>query len=262
MNYGFTFWVRSIYLPLYNRYFVELKGPGAASNSRILKNFNKRSQTRTMGPGKNKIMTFIKMMCTILGIDDTSGYSIHAFRRFAATNLADAGVSLVNLKRHGQWKSDATAERYIANSLPIRKERVQKFLPRHLQMDCFAPSLKDDFSSSESEDSNDSPIQKLRSKPFASLPPSPPAVSTAVPWGAPNTPAHPNKKRKASSAPARIVYNPYKKDKSPSPEVIVISSDEETVYAIDGTPVKVSKAWMKGGTSFTNCTFNIEKDKK
>jgi len=44
------------------------------------------------------------------------GYTVHAFRRSAATNLADAGVSFVNLKRHGQWKSDSVIEGYIANS--------------------------------------------------------------------------------------------------------------------------------------------------
>ena len=263
VNYGFTFWVPALYLPLYNRYFVELRRSGAGRNSRFLKNYNKRSQTRTIGTGKNKILTFIKMMCQILGKRDSSGFSTHAFRRSAATNLADAGVSLVNLKRHGQWKSDATAERYIANSLPIRKERVQKLLPRHLQVDSLAPSLRDDFSSSESEESYDSPIHKLRSKPFAGVHHSPPAVAKAMSWGAPVTPAPSIKKRKASSAPAKIAYNPYKKAATSSPEVIVLSSDDETVYAIDGTPVRVSKSWLKGGTtSFTNCTFNIENDKK
>ena len=62
---------------------------------------------------------YIRMACEILRID-AQGFASHCWRRSAATNLADAGVSFINLKRHGQWASDAVVEGYIANSRPIR----------------------------------------------------------------------------------------------------------------------------------------------
>jgi len=80
--------------------------------------------------GKNSISKFTKKACEILGIPP-KGYTTHCWRRSAATNLADEGVSFVNLKRHGQWASDSVVEGYIANSKILRTEREQKLLPRH-----------------------------------------------------------------------------------------------------------------------------------
>ena len=59
-------------------------------------------------------------------------YTTHCWRRSAATNLADRGVSFINLKRHGQWKSDSVVEGYIANSEPIRREHETCLLPANL----------------------------------------------------------------------------------------------------------------------------------
>ena len=53
----------------------------------------------------------------------------HCFRRSAATNLADASVLLVNLKRMGQWQADSSAERYIENSKPIKEQREKLLMP-------------------------------------------------------------------------------------------------------------------------------------
>ena len=85
-----------------------------------------------MQAGKRITTYFVKHMCSILGMDD-SKYTSHAFRRSAATNLADGGVSFVNLKRHGQWKSDSVAESYIANSRVLRAERELLLLPEKLR---------------------------------------------------------------------------------------------------------------------------------
>ena len=162
INYGFTFWIPMLYAPPYRKYLSELDRSNAIRNSRFLKNYNSRAHTRTRDTGKNMITKSIHMMCEVLGISNSTGYTTHCFRRSAATNLADAGVSLVNLKRHGQWKSDSTAERYIANSVPIRRERVEKLLPSHLRRAYkLPPSLECAFSSSSSESSYDSPIESV-----------------------------------------------------------------------------------------------------
>ena len=44
-------------------------------------------------------------------------------------NLADAGVSFINLKQHEQWASNRVVEGYIANSLPIHQECLNCLLP-------------------------------------------------------------------------------------------------------------------------------------
>ena len=130
-NEGYTFHIPSIYQELFVRYSEELHQKSKGS-SRFLKNWVARSSARTQNAGKNMIIKWIARMCSILKIDP-AGYTTHCFRRSAATNLADAGVSFVNLKRHGQWLSDSVVEGYIANSVPLRKEREEYLLPENMR---------------------------------------------------------------------------------------------------------------------------------
>ena len=53
------------------------------------------------------------------------------FRCTGAIPLADYGVSIVNLKRMGRWKSDACIEGYLENSHSLKK----------MQMDGLANSI-------------------------------------------------------------------------------------------------------------------------
>ena len=126
-NPGFAFHIPLIYSPVFHRYTSELN-PYAKKDSRYLKNFNDKTRIRTQNAGRGAVSRWISRMCDILGVSKT-GYTTHAFRRSAATNLADSGVSFVNLKRHGQWSSDSVVEGYIANSLPLRLERERNLLP-------------------------------------------------------------------------------------------------------------------------------------
>ena len=73
-------------------------------------------------PGKNLHKNAYK----ILEIS-AENYTTHCWRRYVTTNLADKGVSFINLKRHGQRKSDSVVKGYIANSESIRKERKHAF---------------------------------------------------------------------------------------------------------------------------------------
>ena len=43
--------------------------------------------------------------------------------------MAESGVSLINLKRHGQWVSDSVKEGHIANSRPLCQEQLCCLLP-------------------------------------------------------------------------------------------------------------------------------------
>ena len=141
-NSGFTYTLPKIYTPLFKRYSSELKvDTKNESGGRFLRNFNKKSSLRTQNTGINTVRAWVKTSCDMLGIS-CKGYTAHVYRRSAATNLADAGVSFINLKRHGQWKSDSVVEGYIANSLPMRIEREQCLLPVGLRK----PDSTDDSS--------------------------------------------------------------------------------------------------------------------
>ena len=99
-NPGFTFHVPIIYLAIFKRYQSGLN-PYAKNTSRFLKNFNHRTKLWNQNAGRNVISCWVSRMCEVLGLPK-DGCTTHVFRRSAATNLADSGVSFVNLKRHGQ----------------------------------------------------------------------------------------------------------------------------------------------------------------
>ena len=48
----------------------------------------------------------------------------HSFRRSGATALANAGASLIQLKRAGRWQSSTVAEGYIEHCLPEKRKQV------------------------------------------------------------------------------------------------------------------------------------------
>ena len=120
VNHGFKFYVPAQYEALFKKYLSQLKKEGNGK-TRFLKKWNIKSQTCVQNTGRDKVGKVINEFCKLLGISD-DGYTSHGFRRSAATNLADAGVTLVNLKQHGQWSAESSAEPYIENSKPIREE--------------------------------------------------------------------------------------------------------------------------------------------
>lgn len=127
-NPGFTFYIPLDYKQLFMKYISELD-MNINKNTRFLKNYAMLEHKRTIQTGYKKVSNMIKKACAILG-KNPKGYTGHCMRRSAATNLADHSVSFVNLKRHGQWKSDSVVEGYIANSEPICMERLEGLMPK------------------------------------------------------------------------------------------------------------------------------------
>ena len=128
-NNGFKFYVAGKYIPMYERYLKELCPKTVkAGKVQFLKNWNKKGKRRIQNTGKGVVNDLHTIACKILN-KNPDPYTTHTWRRSAATNLADAGVSFINLKRHGQWLSDAVVEGYIANSKPLRDERLHCLMP-------------------------------------------------------------------------------------------------------------------------------------
>ena len=128
-NPGFSYLIPSLYQKLFLKYESELSTE-LKSTDTYLRRYTKVANCRETHIAGKTICKLVTTACEVLHKDPV-GYTVHAFRRSAATNLADAGVSFVNLKRHGQWKSDSVAEGYIANSKALQHERVVMLLPEH-----------------------------------------------------------------------------------------------------------------------------------
>ena len=129
-NQEFTYFVPSCYNIIMKTYIDQFSvGNG---KTRFLRNFNVKAQMRIQNAGKTNLGKFAKETPEMLGLDPTK-YSNHFWRRSGATNLADNGCSKTNLKRHDQWTSDTVAEGYIANSRPLRLEKMNLLKPTRLQ---------------------------------------------------------------------------------------------------------------------------------
>ena len=112
-------------IPLW-KYMTELQTKNVKTKF-FLQNWNAKARNKI----QNRVKNLHKNACKILEIS-AENYTTHCWRRSATTNLADRGVSFINLKRHGQWKSDSIVKGYIANSEPMRKEREICLLPASL----------------------------------------------------------------------------------------------------------------------------------
>jgi integrase len=71
--------------------------------------------------GRDTLAKIPRSVATDLGLD-AEKFSSHSIRRTAATLGADAGLSKVNLKRAGGWKSDKVVERYFSESTNLKRE--------------------------------------------------------------------------------------------------------------------------------------------
>lgn len=76
--------------------------------------------------GINTIGTMPKVIAEYLKLPSPQEYTGHCFRRSSASILADTGVDISVLKRHGGWKSSTVAEGYVENSLQQKKEIAEK----------------------------------------------------------------------------------------------------------------------------------------
>jgi hypothetical protein len=87
----------------------------------MYRNFQHDNYTR-QAAGKQKIANLPKEIATFLGLPNPLSYTGHCLRATSATLLADAGISMMNLKRHGGWKSDTVVEGYLRESKKLKAD--------------------------------------------------------------------------------------------------------------------------------------------
>ena len=94
---GFTHYIPSIYLPLFQKYMTELQTMNVKTKY-FFQSWNVKGRKRIQKSGENIVKNLHKNACNILHIS-AENYTTQCWRLSAATNLADRGVSFINLKQ-------------------------------------------------------------------------------------------------------------------------------------------------------------------
>ena len=89
---------------------------------RLIRKLTSKVQESVQVMGKHTIGEFPRKMAEFLKLPNANDFTGHAFRRSAATILANQGAGLVLIKQAGGWRSDSVAQRYIAESDVPKKE--------------------------------------------------------------------------------------------------------------------------------------------
>lgn len=102
------------YLDIIRKY-MKLRPPGLSTGRLFLKYC--KGVCNKQNIGLNTIAKVPKDIATFLKLPDPLMYTGHCFRRTSATLLVEAGGDILQLKRHGGWKSSTVAEGYIDDSI-------------------------------------------------------------------------------------------------------------------------------------------------
>ena len=122
--------IPSTFFSMFKRYMGQICMNMVRSGKvHFLKNWNDKGNRCIQNTGKYSVNKLDKVAYKILKCPPT-GYTSHTWRQSATTNLADADISFINLKHHGQWISDSVVEGYIANSRPPKIKRLHCLMPK------------------------------------------------------------------------------------------------------------------------------------
>jgi hypothetical protein len=75
---------------------------------------------------KNQIAAVPSKIAAYLQLPNASQFTGHSLRRTSSTILANAGISLVNLKKFGRWKSDSVAQHDMLMTAQNKKKPQRK----------------------------------------------------------------------------------------------------------------------------------------
>lgn len=102
------------------RKYIALR-PKSGKNKRFFVSY-RNGKCGPQPVGKNSFGHFPQKIAKFLNLPDANLYTGHCFRRTSASLLADSGVNIDQLKRHGGWKSAAVAESYVERSINNKKQ--------------------------------------------------------------------------------------------------------------------------------------------
>ncbi|CAH1369752.1 hypothetical protein MTP99_000982 [Tenebrio molitor] len=100
-------------IALYQKY-ISLRPANIKHNRLFLRYANGKCTVQPVGI--NKIASIPSVIASYLKLEHPETYTGHSLRRSSTTLLAEGGADVINLKRHGGWRSSKTAEEYVADS--------------------------------------------------------------------------------------------------------------------------------------------------
>lgn len=105
--------------------YIALRSPSIQGHTRFFVGY-RNGKCTSQPMGKNTIGQLPTKIAEYLKLPDAKLYTGHCFRRTSASLLADSGVTIDQLKRHGGWKSSTVAEGYVENSLYQKKSMADQ----------------------------------------------------------------------------------------------------------------------------------------
>lgn len=114
-----SFTIQNSYYGIVKHYF-SLR-PSKVNHRRAFLNYQ-RGKCTVQAIGKNKFALMPKQIAIFLNLENPELYTGHSFRRSSTTLLADADVDITTIKQHSCWKSNKSAESYIAESLSNKRK--------------------------------------------------------------------------------------------------------------------------------------------
>ncbi|KAF2882112.1 hypothetical protein ILUMI_24034, partial [Ignelater luminosus] len=110
-------------IEIYRKYKAQ-RLKNVKSNHFFLQFRNGNCKTQVVGINTfSKIPPIVAKYLSLLNPDHYTG---HAFRRSSASLLVDSGGDLIQLKKHGGWKSNAVAEGYVDQSIQNKMDCANK----------------------------------------------------------------------------------------------------------------------------------------
>lgn len=100
-------------IDLFQKYKV-LRPANVSHNRLFLRYVNGKCTVQPVGI--NKLSSIPSVIASFLNLEHPETYTGHSLRRSSTTLLAEGGAHIIDLKRHGGWKSSRTAEMYVEDS--------------------------------------------------------------------------------------------------------------------------------------------------
>ncbi|KAJ8909421.1 hypothetical protein NQ315_013331 [Exocentrus adspersus] len=102
----------------------------------------RNGQCKTQVVGINNFSKIPSLIATYLNLPNPKNYTGHAFRRSSASLLVDSGGDILQLKKHGGWKSSTVAEGYVDDSLQNKMDSAAKIFAGNSNIKVYDPANK------------------------------------------------------------------------------------------------------------------------
>jgi len=103
-----------------------------ASNGRIFKTFRKNKNGtwyyKNQPMGKHTLAKVCTKMAEFLKLENPKSYTGHSMRRSSANLIAEAGASSEVMKKHFNWKNEATCSKYVDSTKSAKLQISKMFV--------------------------------------------------------------------------------------------------------------------------------------